>query len=318
MVFHLDESMAAAGKMLEKATGILPNWRKVCENWLEKKRWLIDNLDPQTGRREVDVAAPVSVESVTRALVTEFGSLYWCTALSQAEWQSGRTNSDNYLCRNYKAKPNQNLSRALAGIAQRQLKITADRASARIGKVFDSLKSGTCGKLVLSANILDMLSCSENCSYASCHSLSGSYRAGPQQYLADDSTMVAYFYKEERGGAPYKTWRQIIHVNRDVGALFMTNYGTPINEACHKELRRLVVTAMTGGTDCKWTLIKRLDWKWLLKQSPLAHIDKPLMAIVFGDKRPEFRVSDRLPCGRCGNLVSPDSWHATDLKCWCR
>ena len=90
------------------------------------------------------------------------------------------------------------------------------------------------GTLVLSANPLDLLMMSwHSPGFTTCHGPEGCHKGGPQQYLADGHTAVAYLYKERTpleelpGGPelPAKVWRQLVHIDL-VGqaASFMRHY----------------------------------------------------------------------------------------------
>ena len=91
--------------------------------------------------------------------------------------------------------------------------------------------SRTVGTLVITTDLMEMLTCSMNSKgWSSCLDLDkGAYRAGIYSYALDNTTILAYLKssKTKINGVEVddKRWRQFIHINLDkCQAIFSKNY----------------------------------------------------------------------------------------------
>ena len=111
---------------------------------------------------------------------------------------------------------------------------------------------GQKGTLILSANVLDILLMSMHASFKTCHRIQGEHQAGPQHYLYDGHTTVAYYYSESRPYEdadgivmPYKTWRQLVHVDlKGQYASLMRQYPSPANSSTETNLIGMIAQAI--------------------------------------------------------------------------
>ncbi len=188
-------------------------------------------------------------------------------------------------------------------------------------------------KLVLSANGLDILAMSMSTFFTSCLAMNGAYRAGPQQYLADKYTLIAYAYSKlepcpvEGALLPYKTFRQTIHVDlAHRSAAFMAPYGNQIGPQTHKALRHAIARliarhhGLAESTDPSW-YAQTVSEKLLIQKpfSPpvgghiLPSVDFPSGPLCWDIRLKDsghatsFNLAWPVPCGNCaaGSLTSP-------------
>ncbi len=239
---------------------------------------------------------------------------------SLTELTDGAVTGGSALCTFLSARNGQSFTRAL-GAYFRKGGMSADGAS----RCVDYLVSAAAvkpreGYAVLSANILDLLCCSENCSYTSCHSLDGCHRAGPQQYLHDGCTLVAYYYEETRKWKglhlPHKLSRSIVHIDRERhSAAFQRHYGQAMRPELSALIRRetaCLIARLKDGADAGVPHWFRRDGdkdKRVIAAhgAALAYIDPTVETIQFvrGVKgRPSVRLASTVPCGCCGNELS--------------
>ncbi len=134
-----------------------------------------------------------------------------------------------------KLKKGQKLSRALAAILIHECGMGKDAAALKVSAIKSDYQSRLRNVLVVSCNPLDLLLCSVECSYNSCHDLrNGAHKAGPLIYLQDEFTAVLYIAGATRKWTlpsglvvetPLKIWRQIVHFSRKKTCARMRQYG---------------------------------------------------------------------------------------------
>ncbi len=341
--FKLEESERVARKFLESYEDRVTDhgWKAVTSHWRKIKKPIITALNPHTGRKVIPIDLSLSITdkySKLKNLLITAGANWVANYIDSIDVESNSIQENSLFLAHYNTvvKKGQKLSRALVAAYQHDTKASADEASALIGSVTDRWKAGITGKLVLSANILDILTVSSNASFTSCHSPDGCHRAGPQQYLADDNTVVAYLYREFRlnksSGVqlPYKVWRQMIHLDMTAkSAAFMRHYGTYIQDETHKKLRHMVavVLASVAGQEPP----AEPDWKlkrWLDEEnedgsnnySPfgdkgvdLAFIDPCTATLRLGENKPKVKLASSITCTICGE--DTDEWTTEFLSC---
>ncbi len=347
--FNLTESAAFARKALQRtAPAQLERWEYVVRNYRERKRHLIDALNPDTGRRVLPfVRTPTAQDNhanlhtaltsmAVRADVNGAGHIYQAlvafrSRISTEESHSGAVAKENSLLTELsnKIRPGMRLTRALSAWLTQEDAPPKGRGEAKpdaiAAQVFQEAQiKPREGFVALSANIADLLLCSECCTYGSCHSLTGCHAAGPQQYLADAQTVVAYYWEETqdyRGQTmPRKLYRQIIHIDRErSSALLMREYGSGQSEEMRRAVRGavaelLAALAIVDGKDVardaqglpNWIHTKA-DLPQPRETSPkLAYIDGAECAVqlLSGSKwRPVVRLAEDTPCGACAGAL---------------
>lgn len=259
---------------------------------------------------------PPIAGSINHNLLREFGC-----ALTLTEADTGVAAKDGGLTtlrRNGEPikdiRPGQKWTRALAAYL-RAHGVADDKASEIAGYVADKAQvKPRDGFLTVSANALDILLCSENCYYSSCHNLEGCYRAGPQHYLQDDCTIVAFYHETEKTyhgrSLPYKLWRQMVYVDQERGAAaLMREYGQGLPDDFGELVRRQValLLARLKGIDGEPTWF-RADAKGLRidRGANLAYIDgaTEYVQLVKGeDGRPVIALAYDVPCACCGSSL---------------
>jgi hypothetical protein len=216
-------------------------------------------------------------------------------------------------------KPGQKLSRALSAALRAVDGITPDQAATLTDLLTETaaVKPRT-GELVLSANILDLLTCSELASYrsGSCHSFAGCHRAGPQQYLADDCTIVAYYHEGPKPPAgppdlPWKLWRSMVYVDADhSSATLQRFYGQSLPQSAVKAVRQMVA-CLLSALDTGYPLLPPPHW-YLCKTDEVfinnparfAFIDATESVIQLRpgkEFRPQVDLSSSVLCPACGD-----------------
>ncbi len=177
----------------------------------------------------------------------------------------------------------------------------------------------TQGTVVLSANVLDILTVSESCSYSSCHSFEGCHRAGPQQYLYDPHTLVAYYYTEERcfdsHKLPYKTFRQMVYVDSASGTAALQRHypeqyaegsDHPVLLTIRREVARLLMR-LRGQDDSepRWKIGTEKGDAMILVGADLAYLDRTVGYLALDDgARPTIQLATRVPCLACGKELT--------------
>lgn len=342
-IFALDRAASIARELLE-ANGApdLTRWSRVTKNYRAAKAALIRALDEQTGRRVIPVK---------RALTPRQQREAWRTALSDSVFKRrpvsrpapGEPNElppvaerfENQ-CRSFGNSITNEDCAANSVQAESPLTALKDvRRGMKLGRALGAyLRSKgadndtaaqivdyvttraaakpIAGHIVISANILDILSCSENSSYRSCHRFNGEYRAGPQQYLHDDHTLTVYYFEEERSfhghKMPFKLFRQMMYIDQERGgAALMRHYGCELPEDVHESIRReiaLLLARLKG---------QQGEPKWFRKDAPglsihqganLAYVDgcvETVQLVSGHEGRPQIQLAESVPCGACGS-----------------
>ena len=235
MDFTLKTAAAVARAWLSRASNTdLHSWTTVYNVYVHVKRPLIDALHPDTGRvtQAVSVAfTPLQRSHLLASAMSEYACLGPVVGLLDPCDIPLVDTCSPLSCLHPCFKPDRKLTRCIAEYLVKVAGHTTDEASSVVEKIFTNTRERK-GTIVLSANIFDLLTCSEVCSYTSCHRFEGEYCAGPQQYLYDDHTAVLYYYEKvktrEGVTVPYKLCRQLVHLTGDSAAL-MRVYGDPPN-----------------------------------------------------------------------------------------
>ena len=340
----LDASADFAERVLSSAVPVaLDGWKRVVRTYRRVKAPLIAALCPTSGRREYPfIWEPSPTERAANWRHTleriAHGASGWehvgDTALEPlapcASWFAhhaltceslalGSVQRDSRLLRLPGVRKQQSIPRALAAYLRAE-RYSDNAASAIAGRAAELAHgNATKGTLVLSANIADLLFCSESCNYSSCHSLTGCHRAGPQQYLADAHTIVAYHHEQRRQwkGAtlPHKLYRRIVHIDTaHNSALLMRNYGDTMPTEFHQQLRRVVAQLLCrlagqDDSDPKWVHATGKDGSDHITQDRprLAYIDAQAcdhVQLVGGDEhRAEITLATVVPCPGCDDTL---------------
>ncbi|MDZ7379124.1 MAG: hypothetical protein ONB06_07220 [candidate division KSB1 bacterium] len=340
--FDLDESAELGRILLERETGrSLPHWQTVVESYRRAKADLIDRLDPRTGRVVVKIKAIADPEAEDEAINEALRRLHprkyscrdiagWEAVASHPEYCEG--SSSNYCCPVGYLRANgayvdqlsgvrrgMKFTRALAA-ALRHVGVTEDAAAKAATLVGDALTAvpREDGYIVLSANILDILMASELAAWRSCHGLSGVHRAGPQQYLHDNQTLVAYFYRKRRRhphlpdhALPYKLWRQMVYVDFNANAAALQReYGQELPPAAHNELW-VEIGKLLGAPDVSavWLSEPEQGDVEVYGGASLAYVDYTRRILWVGDEHgPEapvnVQLAEHVPCAECGGELS--------------
>ncbi len=367
--FGIQESIDLAEKIYGKITSkSTKHWQVLADSYLKNKAKLIEHLDPKTGRLIEPLSADLSSHDAKAKVAAQLlypPSMRWSALdyIEDDELAKGVLSKDPLIRKQllhvhedlYKAvKPGMKVTRALSAIFC-HYGMTKDAASAHVGKAFESIvvHNKQC-QLVVSANILDYLLSSDVSSFTSCHSLfAGGRKAGPFQYLHDETTLIAYLYEKDatywkvEGGPnngreidiglygypalPYKIWRQLIHIDTGNNAvLFMRHYGATTTEDTHKAIRKIVagvcrhLNPALDGLRWKARDLSPLEMEDLRPMTghdkkSVAFADKPrsVMSFITGTGEPALPViqlTEKMPCPRCGK-VSGD-WHHEQP--WCK
>ena len=323
--FGLDESAALCKRWLENFGVNTIEWDAVVNHWKKAKAHLIDALDPKTGRAAVKVDHAKTLDSLHEAMKLH-GNGHLVGLFSETDVKEGEKVSpgSKIIGRYPEVKEGEKISRAIVKATIKNSGCSEKCASDLAARIMDSWQAGTKGYLVLSANIADILMSSWHAAFKSCHRPEGESSGGPQQYLADDQTLVGYFYGEHRPEEvtgtlmPYKTWRQLVHIDlRNKGAIFMREYGTTPADATHKVLRsmagRLVIDlAKVEGDDPSWFVRRNKDECTVTfhnSTSGPAYPDEWRNLIAVGSGR-EFEVTfaKSIPCPSCGECQPHNRW----------
>lgn len=352
----LDDSASAAHMILESAIDrSLGSWTSVAQGWKSAKRHLIDALDPRTGRLNscytYTLTETQRIDAYLRALLavsqdeTERIALYdWYSNVCRADVCTGQVSADSRLVPHCGARVGQRLGRALTAFlrsrgidkGQRYLRpadgsnperwVTPDLAAEVCERVVVAaqIKPRT-GWITLSANILDLLTCSEGCSYSSCHALDGCYRAGPQCLVADSCTAVGYYWETTcnvRGVVvPKKLARVIVHLDSEnQSAALVRRYGQSIPDDAWVALRRLVAITLyrlagkEPGDNPRWFKTSTAGADISKDDSSLAYPDHEYCELSGcvqlrpGKKyRPSLVVGAAAPCPSCGDKLDSQS-----------
>ncbi len=229
MDFEIDAAGEAVRKLLaQELDNPLRHWDRVMKQYRSAKAELIAALNPTTARVTAPLAYELTPAEQCRLLCNSLPDTIRPDLLRENDIPNVGPTSDMRLVHKVFV-PGRKLSRCLAEWAVSQCGYSLDDASAKVARWFDRIRPRK-GTVVLSCNPWDLLTCSEYCAYSSCHSFDGQYRAGPQEYLADGTTCVAYYWDKVRTvngvAVPYKIARQIVHIGRQ-SAYFMREYGDP-------------------------------------------------------------------------------------------
>lgn len=219
------------------------------------------------------------------------------------------------------------ISRALAGYLRHCAGCSAEEAAL----VCDACATAAQAKpqqgtIVLSTNILDILTVGESCSYQSCHALAGCHCCGPQQYLYDPHTIVSYYYQESRPydiaaspvALPYKVQRQMVYVDANYqAAAIQKNYGRTLPDSLTLTLRREIARLLyrlSGKPDSEphWKIATTPADASILAGARLAYRDSTECYVSLSGDRPSIRLADHVPCLGCADY---DPHRPGDLLC---
>ncbi len=337
--FTIDSSVALAKSIYERTLGKkMGGWDRMVDNWLQAKKPIIDCLDKSTARVVLDTSKEIAdggsmVNVKTFKVIGSNLGINGVTAyLNDEEIRTMLVSAEGTFLEKFRlcgVKARQKVGRAIAAVLRSaHYGYDETTAAATVTKLMDGSTSKAGGKIVLSANILDILLSSEQSAFQTCHRLRGESCAGPLHYVADKSALVAYYYdcfkpaSLNEGGIvlkdillPYKTWRQIVHVDlENQAAVFMRHYGATISDEMHALLRReaaKIIYQATGlqpadGPDPLHWKIQRHDYTGEKTGSPvklskvgLAYLDAPYCIIKINGKNPNVSLTDTIPCPCC-------------------
>ncbi len=304
-----ESARAARSILEDHISATLKHWDKNVARYRSAKANLIEALDAKTGRISValprSVPTPGEANTILQTACQYFGFVdFWGGLSSDQAAEDCISPRGIPLCERIDGiKPGMKLGRAFAAYVthisggqpfsyfcrkpwaqelvrrfqtnlrrkEKEVRDPTDREF--VDLVTDEFARrramGKEGTLVLSANLLDLLLMSMHAAFKTCHRLEGEHQAGPQQYLYDGHTAIAYYYQEHRPyddkpslNMPYKTWRQLVHIDlKGQYASLMRPYPQKIAPPAQEALVKLIAKVIDGANglptdDPDWTAAK--------------------------------------------------------------
>lgn len=168
------------------------------------------------------------------------------------------------------------------------------------------------GKLVISLEPLDYLLMSESTSnWTNCCSLSGVYKSATLSYMCDNTTLVAYAYRDignyRNLSLPRKFWRQLIFLDlNNKSVIFNREYPHQITN-CSTIVGNLIMSTLADffKTDNCWETTKG---QIIEEKTRLQYIDyKYMKALKLKEGfPPQININSQPPCPVCGkNTIEP-------------
>jgi len=319
--YRLGESARAAKKFLAHFGCNTTHWPVVTKHYRKAKAKLIRRLDRSTGRVVLKVGGGKTYDAFFEEC-TGCGLGRVVGWILEEDVANDKVSATSPLIGAYGSKPGQKLSRALAAALVKDgdnPKVASDK----VCKIYDKWRASQGGHLVLSANILDILMSSYHAAFTSCHRPAGEYRAGPQMYVADKQTIVAYFYREARKDEvtglmlPYKTWRQLVHIDlANTGAALMRHYPGTLPDATHKKLLDLVANVFGKKKAAKLTLNTDACEDFECDDDIPLYADSECTLLAPANaKSVKVRFAEVVPCAGCGKIAKPCGWLHDSLNC---
>ena len=274
------------GNAWDACTALLKHYSKRADASADRMRehfgksWLVDAIDPETGRAVIPFDPSKQPGTERLAGVVERAARMYGLQLAEliekhghpADFEAMAVQADSPLLAVSPAiRKGQKLTRALPVLVRQAVPHFSDSEASHAANVVvnGDGQDGRPGTVVLSANPVDVLMASESAAFTSCHRLDGEYRAGTSQYAVCGQTAVAYFYSEERAYEPlkakmtFKTWRQMVFFDtRRKSVAFARVYqSNALPESAHSLVRRAAAHALwralgKDGTP-EWTVNRK-------------------------------------------------------------
>lgn len=333
-MWELEQAAKMTKEIIEGKIKIKINeetWNKFVNEYKDKKKKLINFLDPKTGRLEINFKRTLKVrafqyiwnKNIPYSLV-DYRSLGCLVTLEELESESIGQNSLIYQKYNKRGK----LTRVLSSILHKS-GLNTNIISDIISKTWEEFQNSVESKIVISSNILDLAFPSNFSSFKTCYNVDSCHYTSPLSFICNENTIIIYTYSKV-SNLPVKTWRVLVHCDQQApGAIFMREYGYFGNSKNTKNIGKIhllqtinniisMLLNINKPQTIRYGLGKVNNSQLVYKTRNKYHtllvtrdnslwLDKPTK-IIIQDNLPSIKLDYIMPCLKCGNRREEKLW----------